>query len=398
MGCEFQGGKKRGRQMRLYIKNGKVLVGSHFEKINVLIENGRIQDFLAESLVIENAIEVDASNRMVIPGLIDIHTHGGGGIDINHADEKDLVELTQFFASQGTTSFLATVLTDTEEKLIWCMKTIKNVKESDDTGAEILGIHMEGPYLCSAYKGAMPERLLVPPSIEQFQRYQEASGNHIRLITISPEQEGALAFIEYAKKNNVVVSLGHTGADYDRAMSAIQAGAKSSTHLFNAMIPLHQHRPGIIGAALESDIYCEMICDGRHLHPGIVRLIIKTKGKERVIAVTDSIMAAGLPDGNYKLGVNDIIVKDGDAQLADGSSRAGSTLTTIEGLKNVVAFTGQPIEKCIDFFTKNPATLLEIQERKGTIEKGKDADIVIMDKDFNIHHTLVGGKEVYKHH
>ena len=177
-------------------------------------------------------------------------------------------------------------------------------------------------------------------------------------------------------------------------MKAIENGAASCTHIFNAMKLLHQHFPAIMGAALESDIYCEAICDGRHLHPAVVRLLIKTKGLDKVVAITDSIMAAGLPDGNYKLGVNDVVVVDGDAKLASNGVRAGSTLTTGAALKNLMAFTARPMEEILRLLTENPAKLIGVFDRKGSIAEGKDADIVILDRMDNVVDTFVMGKLV----
>ena len=190
------------------------------------------------------------------------------------------------------------------------------------------------------------------------------------------------------------MAIGHSGADYDTANEAIKAGARGSTHTGNAMKLLHQHFPAVWGAVLESDdVFCEIICDGLHLHPGTVRLIIKTKGLDRVVAVTDSIMAAGLPDGNYKLGVNDVVVEHGDARLASGGSRAGSTLTTGRALKNLLEYTGRPLEEILRLLTENPARLVGVYDRMGSIEVGKEANLVVLDNDYNVSKTFVHGRE-----
>ena len=189
----------------------------------------------------------------------------------------------------------------------------------------------------------------------------------------------------------ITVAIGHSGADYQTAMAAIRKGAACCTHTFNAMRLLHQHEPAILGAALETDIYCEMICDGLHLHPGIVRLLLKAKGLDHVVAITDSIMAAGLPDGNYHLGVNEVVVKNGDAKLASDGTRAGSTLTQIRALRNLTAFTGYSLEELIPLFTENPARLIGVFDRKGSIANGKDADIVLLTETLDIDRVFARG-------
>ena len=209
--------------------------------------------------------------------------------------------------------------------------------------------------------------------------------------------EGIPEFIPEMKKLGMVVAIGHSGADYDTARKAIANGAMASTHTGNAMKLLHQHFPAIWGAVLEDDnLYCEIICDGRHLHPGTVRLIIKTKGLDRVVAITDSIMAAGLPDGDYKLGVNDVVVVDGDAKLKSDGTRAGSTLTTGKALLNLLEFTGKPLEQILPLLTENPAKLIGVYDRIGSIEEGKEADVVVLDKDCQVIRTYSKGKEVYR--
>jgi N-acetylglucosamine-6-phosphate deacetylase len=379
----------------LLIKNGNVLVDGQLKFADIYIREGIIAE-LKENIAIEEEIPIyDAKGALVLPGFIDIHTHGGCGVDLNNAGVEDIQRLCKFFASCGTTSFLPTLLTDTKEKLQEGIKNIVKAMKSGSQGSSILGIHLEGPYLCSEYKGAMPEHLLQKPFVEDFQFYQHTAEDNILLMTVSPEVEGMAEFIKEISRTGVIISLGHSGADYETTVRCIENGAKSCTHIFNAMKLMHQHFPAVSGAVLESDIYCEAICDGMHLHPAVVRILLKTKGINRVIGVTDSIMAAGLGDGKYKLGVNDIVVVDGDARLADLSARAGSTLTTNKGFKNLIKFTGRPIEEISKILSENPADLLGISDRKGTLKEGKDADLVILDSKYDVISTFVSGKRVF---
>ena len=256
----------------------------------------------------------------------------------------------------------------------------------------MVGIHLEGPFLAKEYKGAMPEFLLRKFDIDLLKKYQERSGGNVRYLTVAPEVDGIVGGIKEITELGIAVSLGHSGADYETTMKAIENGATASTHTFNAMKLLHQHFPSIMGAVMESDVYCEAICDGRHLHPGVVRLLIKTKGLNRVVAVTDSIMAAGLPDGKYKLGVNDVVVEEGDAKLADTGVRAGSTLTQNVALLNLLKFTGRPLAEVLPILSENPAKLIGIYDRKGSIEDGKDADMVLLDEENKISEVFVRGQ------
>ena len=316
-------------------------------------------------------------------------------MDVNAATAEDLGRIAAFFASQGTTSWQASVLTDTQEQTLWCLGQIAQAMKAEGRGAQLLGAHLEGPFLAPEYKGAMPESLLRKGDAALLRRYQRAFPGVVKYLTVSPEVEGVPEMIAEVAED-VVVAIGHSGADYATAMRAIHSGARCVTHTFNALRLFHQHEPAIMGAALESDAWCEAICDGRHLHPASVRLLLKCKGWDRVIAVTDSIMAAGLPDGQYKLGVNDVTVVDGDAKLTSTGMRAGSTLTTGQALQNLVAFTGHPVEDVLPLLTSNVAHALRIEDRKGSIDPGKDADFVLLDHRLNVRATVVGGVCVYR--
>ena len=381
--------------MELVIRNALVYRNHRFTPGEVYIRDGRLAQVAQRVNAPAGCPELDAKGRKLAPGFIDIHTHGGAGVDVNAATAEQLNEtIGAFFASQGTTAWLASVLTDTPEQTLWCIEQIRTAAAASGAYAQLLGVHLEGPFLASEYKGAMPESLLRTGDAALFRNYAAAAQGTLRYMTVSPEVKGVAEMIRDIA-GEVVVAIGHSGADYETSMACIDAGAASATHTFNAMKLLHQHFPAIMGAVLESDIYCEAICDGRHLHPGTVRFLIKCKGLDRVVAVTDSIMAAGLPDGRYKLGVNDVEVVDGDAKLADTGVRAGSTLTTGQALRNLVRFTGRPAEEVLPLLTENPANLLRLGERKGYIRPGYDADLLVLDDDLTVARTIVGGRTVY---
>ncbi len=378
----------------IYIVNGEIYRGHQFRRGNLEIRGGKLRCMAAEETVPAGARVLDAAGLKVVPGFIDIHTHGATGIDVNCASANDLEKTGCFFAKNGTTSWLASVLTDTKEQTEWCIRQYHLYRRGERRGAELLGIHLEGPFLASAYKGAMPEELLREGDISLAEHYQKLAEGGIRYMTVSPEVPGVLEMIPLLEGIGIVAAMGHSGADYATAMRAVRQGVRAVTHTGNAMRLLHQHEPAVLGAALESDAYCEVICDGRHLHPGTVRLIIKTKGTDRVIAVTDSIMAAGLPDGKYHLGVNEVIVEAGDAKLASDGVRAGSTLTQKLALKNLLSWTGLPLEDILPMLTENPANLLGISDRKGFIADGKDADLVLLDDNQEIAAVIVAGMSV----
>lgn len=378
----------------LLLKNARVYRDHHFEPADLLIRGGRIQAVGAG--LAADAPVLDAGGRRCVPGFLDIHTHGADHVDANAATPEEVRRWAVFNARHGTTGFLTSILTDTPEQTEAAIRRITQAMDEGPTGgAAVLGIHLEGPFLSPAYKGAMPESLLRKGDPDWIRRCQQQAKGRIRYMTVAPEVEGVTEVIR-AFHDKIPLAIGHSGADYATARQAIAAGARACTHTFNGMRLFHQHEPAIMGAVLASpEVYCEAICDGRHLHPGTVEMLLRCKGLDRVVAITDSIQAAGLPDGNYKLGVNDVVVRDGDAQLANGGGRAGSTLTMDRALRNLTRFTTFPLEQLIPLLTENPAALLGLPA-KGRLEPGCDGDFVLLDEELAVTATVVGGSIVYQ--
>ena len=374
--------------MNYYIENGQVYVDGAFQNVILHIVEGKIE--FAGS-VPQGAETVDAKGARIVPGFIDTHMHGAVGVDVNGATAEDLETIGKFLAQHGTTAFQGSVLTDTQEQTEWCIGQYNAYRSAPREGAELVGIHLEGPFLAKAYKGAMPEHLLQNSNIDLVRHYQELAQGGIRYITLSPELPGVLDMIPELRKLGITVGIGHSGATYDQAMEAVSLGATVGTHVGNAMRLFHQHEPAIFGAVMESDVYCETICDGRHLVPGTVRMYFKCKGPQRIVAITDSIMAAGLPDGNYHLGVNDVVVKDGDAKLQSDGTRAGSTLTQDTALQNMLAWLPLSLEEILPTLTENPAREMGLWETKGSIAPGKDADLVFLDEQAEITQVYTRG-------
>ena len=381
--------------MDLLLKNAQVYRDHHFAPADLLIRDGRIEA-VGPGLTAEAPV-LDAGGRRCVPGFLDVHTHGADHVDANAATPEDVRRWAAFNARHGTTGFLTSILTDTEEQTARAIGNITRAMDEGPTGgAAVLGIHLEGPFLSPQYKGAMPESLLRKGDAGWVRRCQQQAGGRIRYITVAPEVEGVPELIR-ALHDEIPIAIGHSGADYATARQAIADGARACTHTFNGMRLFHQHEPAIMGAVLASpDVYCEAICDGRHLHPGTVEMLLRCKGLDRVVAITDSIQAAGLPDGNYKLGVNDVVVVDGDAKLASTGVRAGSTLSQDTALRNIMAFTGHGAEDVLPLLTENPARLMGIFDRKGSIEAGKDADLVVLDDAWQVRRTIAGGVTVFE--
>lgn len=389
--CHLRKGQKI--MKKTYLVNGLIYAEHTFRPGTLCLEEGKLR-LLETGCPVEDGKVLDATGLKIVPGFIDTHTHGAVGVDVNGATAEDLETISRFMATHGTTAWQCSILTDTQEQTEWCIDQFKRHEALPQQGADLVGIHLEGPFLAPQYKGAMPEHLLKTSDIDLVRHYQRLAGGKIRYITISPELPGVQDMIPALRELGIVVGIGHSGATYDQAMSAISLGATVGTHVGNAMRLFHQHEPAIFGAVMESDVYCETICDGRHLVPGSVRMYAKCKGLDRIVAITDSIMAAGLPDGNYHLGVNDVVVVDGDAKLASDGTRAGSTLTQDVALKNMLKWLPNTLEEILPTLTENPAREMGLWERKGSIVNGKDADLVLLDENANIVHVFARGYQV----
>lgn len=378
---------------RTILTGGHVFTGGELVNTEVLVVDERIAA-IGDGLPREGCDVLNLEGNILSPGFIDVHTHGGDGVDINAADYQQLAKLSRFFASQGVTGFLASILTDTEEATKRAVDAVCEFMDRPLPGAKCLGIHLEGPFLCQKYKGAMPPELLREGDASLFRRYQRKAQGRVRYMTVAPEVPGVLDMLDELR-GECVMAIGHSDADYETAREAIRRGVCSCTHTFNVMSLFHQHRPAVMGAVLESDVYCEAICDGRHLHPGTVRMLLKCKGWDKVVAITDSMQAAGLPDGDYMLGINPVTVTDGDAKISGTDIRAGSTLTLAQAVKKIAAFTGEGPEKVLPLLTANPAKLIGEFHRRGDIAVGKDADLVVLSPELDVLATCSAGKLVY---
>lgn len=367
----------------------------------VVVQDGLIQSIDVAMQVQTTSVDEVLSypaDHYLVAGFIDLHVHGADGHDVMDGEAESLESISRALAAEGTTGFLATTMTAHAEDIEKALVAVRDFMDAKQeiVGAAILGVHLEGPFISPKKAGAQRADQTLTPDILILERWQNVATNVIKLVTLAPELANSVGFIRYLKEKNMIAALGHTDATYAETLTAIDEGLSYVTHLFNAMRGIHQREPGAVLAALLSEkVVTELIVDGIHLHPAIVQLILKLKNKEKMLLVTDAMRAKCLGDGTYDLGGQDVIVKEGVAMLADGTL-AGSTLKMSAAIQNMLRFTECDFVDVLMMASENPAKVLGIFDRKGSIKIGKDADLVVLDAHFNVVLTVCGGKIVYR--
>lgn len=367
----------------MIIKNAQVFINDRFTVKDIYTDNDRITDSPAASDDI-----IDAEGLYAIPGLIDLHFHGCVGYDFCDGTPEALQAIADYESRWGITSIAPATMTLDVDSLRKVFTNASAYKNNQSAG--LVGINMEGPYLSHAKKGAQNEAYLMTPDLEHFRTMQQLSGGLIKLVAIAPEEAGAMDFIK-AVKEEVVISVAHTAADYKTATEAFRCGASNVTHLYNAMPPFSHRNPGVIGAAFDANhVKVELICDGVHIAPSVVRATFKMFGDDRIILISDSMMATGLEDGEYSLGGQKVLVTGNKATLTDGTI-AGSTTNLMLCMKTAVSM-GIPLESAVKCASINPAKQLGIYDEYGSLETGKFADIVLLNSDLSINKVILKGK------
>ncbi len=358
----------------------------------ISIRDGRIENVSAARPGVRST---DLGRRWLVPGLLDLHVHGGGGAQCNTADPDEIARVARFHARYGTTGLLATTVAAAPDTLEVFLAAICRAAERDE-GARVLGAHLEGPFLSPRRPGAMDPSTFLEPDTGTVERLLSARAGAVRMMTLAPELPGALELVHTLVDAGVVASIGHSDATYDQTRAAVCSGARAATHVLNAMPQLHHREPGVLGAVLDlPQVSCELICDGIHVDPAALRLVHRVKGPAGVRLGTDAIQATGMPDGEYRLGVTPVRVSEGRATLVHGDSIAGSTLTMDRAVGNAVRFLGIGVEDAVALASANPARLLGLDDRKGAIAPGMDADLTVLNDDLQACGTIVAGSWAY---
>ncbi|MFQ6130545.1 MAG: N-acetylglucosamine-6-phosphate deacetylase [Armatimonadota bacterium] len=359
----------------------------------LLVEEGRIAALgaAAQVGVPAEAQVLRFDGCTLAPGFIDIHIHGCRGRSVSAASREALAEMSAYMATRGTTGFLAGIPASPEDVTLRALDACVEAAEHGPPGAQMVGVHLEGPFLNPDKKGAQPEDCLRPPDHDYADTLLERGRGTVRIMTVAPELPGAVELIRHLVDRQVAVSLGHTTATFDQAVRGIRAGATLVTHTYNTMPPFHHREPGMIGAALTSDeVYGELIADGVHVHPAAVAIVVRAKQPQRVVLVSDAMEAAGMADGEYDLAGQKVRVKEGVARLDDGTL-ASSTLSMDRAVANVMEFAGVGLEEAVLMASTNPALAIGLRAQRGTLAEGLDADIVVLNEELGVEMTMVGG-------
>ena len=370
----------------------------------ILIESGRIAEVgpASEVKLPADAAVIDHRDKTVTPGFIDMHIHGAAGHDFMEATPAAVSRIGEFLARHGTTSYVATTVTASAESILEAArglgKIVRAARSWDPTNgpaaAQPSGVHFEGPFLNVIRRGAHPAADIQEPNLEKLKQFVEATGGTARVLDLAPELDDALALLENARSRGILVGIGHSNATFEEAERGIAAGATHAVHIYNAMRPFSHRDAGIIGAALTDDrLSVELICDGLHVEPAAIRLVMKTKGTGRIILITDSLSATGMPDGRYQLGQFIINVVGGVCRTDEGTL-AGSSIVLEQAVRNLAKFTGLSFKDCLPCATLNPARLLGLEKQKGVVAPGADADLAVLDKDFLVKQAYMRGRTV----
>ncbi|REJ19971.1 MAG: N-acetylglucosamine-6-phosphate deacetylase [Bacillaceae bacterium] len=372
-----------------------------FKNGYVLIENGKILDVgPQEKLAVtdERVEKIESKNNYaVIPGFIDLHIHGAAGADTMDGTDEAIRKMAAALPREGTTSFLATTMTSSEQRIEEALINVRKYMETaNEPGyAEVLGVHLEGPFISPKRAGAQHSENILEPNLQLFKKWQHMSGGSIKLVTLAPERKGGIELTDYLKQTEVVASIGHSDASYAEAAKSIQAGITHATHLFNGMSGLHHRKPGAALAVLMHDeVLCEIIADGIHVCPEMVKFAYQNKGNDGLILITDAMRAKCLGKGIYELGGQEVRVNEDRAVLRDGTL-AGSILKLNDAAKNMMAYTGCTLQDIIQMAAVNPAKQINVYDRKGSIAKGKDADLVVLNDRLDVVMTFCRGKLAY---
>lgn len=394
------GSERKGWRMNVkYALRGKVVTDGKEILDGLVLVHGKSIQYAgtADAYVGEMPDSImDVADGWICPGFIDIHMHGIAGHDTMDATPESLQAISKALTGYGVTSFLATTMTASYDQLERALQNIVTVNEKGLDGAEVVGIHLEGPWINPRYKGAQNEKDIAAPSLAEVRHLYEIARGLIKVVTIAPEQPGALEAISWLREQGVIVSAGHTGASFDQAKQAVDAGVRHFTHCFNAMTGLHHREPGVVGAAMfHEQLSTELIADGIHVHPAVMRILYRIKSAERLALISDSMRAAALGAGTYDLGGQEVHVSEGEAKLADGTL-AGSILTLNQAVGNMVEKSGVPLAEAVQMASQTPASILGIDGKKGRLAAGYDADVTVLNDRFESTLTIVAGQEVYR--
>lgn len=374
----------------------RVINGQVFDLEKGFVDRELNTDGMLISETSGDDIVIDASDCYVIPGLVDLHFHGAVGEDFSDATPEGLQKIADYELSEGVTYICPAGMTLLEDQLTKICKTIAAHRSKHASGAEVVGAHLEGPFLSMAKKGAQNGDFLHAPDIDMLRRLNAAAEGAVKLVTVAPEETNGIEFVREAVKDGITVSVGHTVADYDTACAAYAAGASHATHLYNGMPPLHHRNPGVIGAAFDaSHAKAELICDGIHIHGSVVRSTFRLFGAERMVLISDSLRATGMPDGIYPFGGQEIEVHGNRATIAGHPETLAGSVTSLMGCMRKAVEFGIPLADAVRAASYNPAQQIKIADRAGSLEVGKEASIVLLNKeDLSIKKIIFKGKEV----